>query len=133
MLSSVLSPGFHATDEQQGAFDLVNAEFYRNVDWALDIREAEFVECDLRSPMPARLVRRDEETQVVVKRSKLLDGEWRKLDLPQWSIALEWLLERGDPDVVLVAGKRSKNFKKELAELERLRDAGFAEHPGTPI
>lgn len=109
---------------------MANAEYYRGVDWAIDIRHAEFQECDLRG-IPAALVLRDEETQVVVTRSKVARGEWRGLDLSgtYWPTALALFLERGDSDAVLVAPKRAKNFAKLLTGLKMLRDAGVVEPP----
>jgi len=127
MVSPFISPG-SATPEQQRAFDEANARYYADVDWALDITEAEFEEFDLRR-VPAYLVRRDRETQVVVKRENAMRGEWRKLDLSgtYWASALEGFLQDGDPDVVLVAGKRQKKFRDLLDGLKKLRDAGVAE------
>jgi hypothetical protein len=99
-----------------------------SVDWALDITEAEFEEGELQR-VPAELVRRDAETQVVVTRASAMRGEWRRLDLSRthWATSLEFFLERGDPDVVLVAPKRSRQFRQLLDGLKMLRDAGVAE------
>jgi hypothetical protein len=117
-----------AKPHEQRAFDEANAAYYQAVDWALDIREAEFEEFDLRN-VPARLVRRDPETQVVITREKAMQGTWRKVDLSRtyWATGIEFLLERGDPDVVLVAPKRDRKFKVLLDGLKKLRDAGVAE------
>ncbi len=127
MISPFVAPGL-ATPEQQRLFDEANAEYYANVDWALDISEAEFEECDLRR-VPAHLVRRDPETQVVVKRENAMRGDWRKLDLSKthWDTALEFTLKDGDPDIVLVAGKRDRKFRDLVDGLKKLRDAGVAE------
>lgn len=120
--------GTSFTRKQQAAFDAANAEFYRRVDWALDIRDAEFVSCDLRS-VPARLVRRDPETQVVVPREKAEEGEWRKLDLDDtyWPQAFEIMLRSQRRDVVLVAPKRDPRFHQLLRGLQLLRKAGVAD------
>ena len=66
---------------------------------------------------------------MVVKREKLLNDEWKSLDLSQtyWHVSLEFLLELGVPDAVLVAPKRAKDFNQLLAGLNRLRAAGIAE------
>lgn len=127
MISPLVAPGNVAPEEQR-AFDEVNERYYADVDWALDISEAEFEECDLRR-VPARLVRRDPETQVVVKREAALRGEWRKLDLSEtyWANAIDGFLHEGDPDIVLVAGKRQKNFRDLHKGLKLLRSAGVAE------
>lgn len=127
MFSQAIAPS-RATLEQQRTFDEVNAAFYDNVDWAMDIREAEFEECDIRS-VPAGLIQRDPETQVVVKRSNAARGQWRKLDLSKtyWHVALDLFLERGDQDIVLVAPKRHKKFRDLLQGLKMLKDIGVAE------
>ncbi len=128
MISPVIAPG-RATLEQQRVYDTANEEFYTSVDWALDIRQAEFDECDLRGGIAARLIRRDPETQVVVTRSRALNGEWRNLDLSatHWGVSLENFLKTGDQDRVLVAPKRSKQFKALLRGLQLLREIGVAE------
>jgi len=105
-----------------------NDEFYSSVDWALDISAGEFQECEIRG-IPGRLIRRDPETQVVVTREKVLSGKWRDVDLEgtHWGLSIEFMLRRGDADVVLVAPKRDRKYKKLLEGLRRLRDAGIAE------
>jgi hypothetical protein len=117
-----------ALPQEQRAFDEANAAYYANVDWALDITEAEFEEGEIQR-VPAKLVRRDPATQVVVTREKAMRGEWRRLDLSKthWATSLEFFLARGDQDVVLVAPKRNRKFRQLLDGLEMLRDAGVAE------
>lgn len=112
----------------QQAFDRANREFYQTVDWAIDVSSGEFDELELQG-IPARLVRRDPETQVIVSREKILQGAWRELDLSgtHWATSLDFLMRREDPDVVLVAGKKNKKFKRLLEGLEALRSAGIAE------
>ena len=127
MFSPYVSPGF-ATLNQQRAFDEANEQYYSTVDWALDIREVEIEELDIRR-VPARLVRRDPEDQVVITREKAMQGAWRELDLEKthWAYSMELLLEEGDPDMVLVAGKRDRNYRNLVKGLNALRDAGVAE------
>lgn len=105
-----------------------NAEYYKHVDWALDISQGEFQELDIRS-VPARLIRRDPETQVIVTREKALQGDWKYLPYPDnlWAGWIDGFLHDETPDVVLVAPKRSKRFKPLLEGLKLLRQAGVAE------
>jgi hypothetical protein len=121
------SPG-----ERERVFLPANAEFYRHVDWALDIAEGEFEELDIRG-VPARLIRRDPQTQVVVRRERVLSTQavWSKLDLAgtPWPMSLTNMLAWGLEDKVLVAPKRKKTFPVWLAGLRLLQDAGVAE-PG---
>lgn len=117
-----------ATDEEQAAFDRANAEYYKHVDWALDISEAECLEIDIRG-VPASLVRRDPTTQGVVKRANTVDGRWQKVKLarPRWQITIQDMFRDGDDDTVLVVPKRSRHYQELLGDLKRLRDAGIAE------
>lgn len=118
------------TSPRQRAFDAANAAYYATIDWALDIQAAEFTsDPDIRG-VPARLIHRDPATQVVITRTKALDGRWRQLGLEQhthWPTALEFFLDQGHPDVVLVAPKRSPDYLELLAGLQTLRAAGIAE------
>jgi len=117
-----------ATSNEQTAFDEMNSRYYKMVDWALDISEARFMECDIRR-VPTHLIRRDPETQVVVTRDKALLGEWKKLDLSKtyWGGWIELFLKDRDQDIVLVAPKRHPKFNDWLDGLKMLRDAGVAE------
>jgi hypothetical protein len=101
------------------------------VDWALDISEALFKEFDMHG-VPARLVRRDPATQVIVTREKALQPGWRsKLDPSNtfWPFVIDLFLQDGEPDIVLVApkGKRKKDYLSLLDGLNDLRQAGVAE------
>ena len=110
-------------------FRAANREFYRQVDWALDIRQAKLASLRLAS-IPGHLVLRDPETQVLVSRARLIEGQWTKLRLPAITrIALEDFLSDTSEDHfetrVIVAGKRSKSFVQALQGLELLRREGF--------
>ena len=110
-------------------FQAANAEYYKNVDWALDISKAEFEECDIRG-VPGHLVRRDPETQILVTRAKAEAGDWKRLDLSRtyWATAIDVALKEPHyADMVLVAPKRNPRFKELLAGLNLLRRAGVAE------
>lgn len=110
------------------AFRSANAEIYGTVDWALDIRGAEAKELEIQG-VPSKLIRRDPETQVVVKAAKALEGDFKSLDFgdTHWAYSIQLMLERGEEDVVLVAPKRSPKFKGLLAALTMLRREGIAE------
>lgn len=127
MISPFVAPS-QATPIQQRKFDEANSLYYADIDWAIDITEAEFEDFDVRR-VPAALVRRDAATQVIVKRTNALNGAWRDLDLSKthWRTAIELFLKDGDDDVVLVAGKRHKKFKDLLDGLKMLRDVGVAD------
>ncbi|MCP4594813.1 MAG: hypothetical protein GY842_29130 [bacterium] len=130
MLNNHVAPVASGTRAREQAFLDANAEYYATVDWALDISKAEFQECDIRG-IPAHLIRRDPETQVVVTRERALTGRHRRLDFPDpirlWPSWIDGFLEDGDPAVVLVAPKRSKHFRDLLIGLDMLRKVGVAE------
>lgn len=110
------------------AFAKANAEYYASVDWALDISCAEAKELEIQG-VPAHLIRRDPETQVVVTAEKAIRHEFTKLQYGEthWNFSIQFMLNRGDTDVVLVAPKKSPKFKVLLAGLEMLRKEGIAE------
>ncbi len=94
MISPAVATGT-AKPEEQRAFDLANEDYYATVDWALDISEGEFEECELQR-IAAHLIRRDPQTQVVVRREKAMQGKWRDLDLSKthWKTSIEFMLDR---------------------------------------
>ena len=128
MISQAVASGL-ATPAEQHAFDEANAAYYATVDWALDVTEAEFDMCDIRG-VPARLVRRNPETSIVITRQKALEGVWRALPLPAdgWcETAIDLFLEREDPDLVLIGETRARDFHAVLDAFDMLRDAGVVE------
>lgn len=126
MLSRSVSAGL-ASKREQRAFDKANDEIYGRIDWSLDLSEGEFQECEIQG-IPAELIRRDPETQVIVRRSDLANGTWREVDLEGtfWSTSLELFLKRGEANVVLVAPRRGKGFRSLVRGLDRLVEAGIA-------
>ena len=127
MLSAAVQPG-RATPEVQRSFDAANADYYKDTNWALDIREAELQECEIQG-VPSDLILRDSETQVVVRRSVAAQGRWRSLNLAgtHWPTAIDLFLKRGDADMVLVAPRRAKNFRRLVEGLRLLVEEGVAE------
>jgi hypothetical protein len=127
MTSPLIEISAHPS-KQQKLFDIANELYYRNVDWALDIRDAEFEEADLRG-IPARLVLRDSETQFLITRERALNSNIEKVDLTgtHWKTAVELFLSSGYPDEVFVAPKRHPRFRTLLAGLVGLKNAGVLE------
>jgi len=114
--------------EIQRAFDKANADYYAGIDWALDISQAEFREIDL-SGVPAHLVRRDPETQVVISRKRVLNVDWENLPFAHQFTPyfIAEVLQSGAESDVFVAPKRGASFRKLLQDVELLRKAGVAE------
>jgi hypothetical protein len=95
----------------------------------MDISEASFSTFDCEG-IPSRLIRRDPDTQVVVKHEKIRRKGWQK-KLASWNTHWPFILElrtwSPDQDFILVAPRRSKGFRKLVEGLNDLRDAGIAE------
>jgi hypothetical protein len=107
------------------AFDAAVEEYYRDVDWALDIAEAEFSSADLYM-VPGHLVRRDPRTQFLLRRDVVEKVE--RAELPGYAgIAISRFETTPFDSLVAIAARRSKNFAQQLADLEYLRRAGLAE------
>ena len=117
-------PGFR----EPSPFLTANAEYYRDVDWALDLTQCEAKNLEL-SGIPGRLIRRDPTTQVLVTRERVLAVNWRELPLTgtAYPIAIEYLLESGGDSRVLIAPHRDRSFQACIQAQKVLRDAGVAE------
>lgn len=98
---------------------------YQNVEWALDIREAKFSDADFYY-VPGELVRRDEETQFLLRRENF--SEVKISDLPIYAGIAAGRFDATPWDsIVAIAPRRSKNFSQWLSELNELRRVGLAE------
>jgi hypothetical protein len=109
-------------------WDQANRKYYSDVDWALDITDAEFSFGPNLEAIPGHLIRRDADTQILVSRARvslvdLENLEWHGSSL---KLALEWFLEDSlFDDVVLVAPKRGSSFGNDMKALKMLRREGF--------
>jgi hypothetical protein len=109
------------------AFDAALAKEQAAVDWALDIAGAEVHELDIRG-IPADLIRRDEETQALVRASVVRDADWQSVVGGIAYASIDVMLEQGDPSCVIVAPKRKKDqFADVMGQIRALRKAGLAE------
>jgi hypothetical protein len=119
---------------RQKPFDDYRDRFYAGVDWALDISEARFKEFDIRG-VPARLIRRDPESQVLITRERALQvvkPGWEGQLYPTnklWPFMINLFLADGDADTVLVAPLAAAKAKRDLLlqGLQELRRIGLAE------
>jgi hypothetical protein len=103
-------------------------KYYASVDWALDLREAEFKEIDLRG-IPVKLLRRDPEVQVIVygKDAARVPG-WKDLPYSTWSTAIERVTgeDAARTHVVLIPAKRGKGYAEQIASAKKLHALGLA-------
>jgi hypothetical protein len=109
------------------AFDAALAKEQAAVDWALDISGAEVRELDIRG-IPADLIRRDEETQALVRASVVRAADWQRVVAGMAYFSIEGMLTWKQPSCVIVAPKRNKaRFTEVMREIAALRKAGLAE------
>jgi hypothetical protein len=119
------------TAATQKPFDAQRQEFYAQTDWALDISQAKVRLLEI-SGIPARLIRRDASSQMIVTRDRALEPEWRSRLSPQnkhWPFSIDLFLSSGEPDRILVPPSLGpkKQAEQLLRELHELRDLGVVE------
>jgi hypothetical protein len=98
---------------------------YKEVDWALDIRDAVFSDADFYY-VPGELIRRDENTQVLLRRERFVDIDWRGLPggIGFWVRRFE---STPFDSIVGIAPKRARKFRDYMADIEWLHKEGLAE------
>jgi hypothetical protein len=115
--------------KSQVAWDESCMQYYAGIDWALDIREADFQGGISLEAIPGALVRRDPDTQVLVTRQQLVGSDWKQhvQNNGGLRVAIDWFLNGSlFNDCVLVAPKGARYFKDDLATFELLRREGIA-------
>jgi hypothetical protein len=111
-------------EDTRAAMNAAMVDYYKDVDWALDISEAELSDSDFYM-VPGDLVRRDPETQFLLRREVIAPA---KDQLPVGpNIAASRFDSTPFDSIVAVVGRRSKNFARDLEEFEQIRKAGLAE------
>lgn len=132
VLRGVLSPPIvnangRLTHQESDPWPATNSAYYVNVDWALDLREAQFSSTFAFHGVPASLVRRDPETQFILRRDTITRIGWSgtHADLP--SVLVNSFLSSGVPDTVVGVGRSSQKFDAELREFHALRERGVFE------
>jgi hypothetical protein len=119
------------TEATQGPFTRSRQTFYQSIDWALDIAEAHFKGFDAAG-IPARLFRRDPETQAVVTRECAFAENGQRIAKAEGNPWLPWIrgaLADGSEDGVLVTplGAPKKKRDEFLFGLKALRELGIAD------
>ncbi len=119
-------------DSHQRHIEMMRTRFYSQIDWAMDISQAKFLSFSCKG-IPAKLIRRDSETQFVVTRKRfnsmdVLNAEF-KGQYPFIYLLLELFLESDEDDQVLVTplGKAKKYYQPILEGFRELRRAGILE------
>ncbi len=126
--------GFDLYDkpEIQKKLDSLRQDFYSKTDWALDISEAKFLNFSCEG-IPADIIKRDNKTQVVIKREKfnsieMLDSNFQKEHSDLYFI-LQMFLRSQEEDIVLITplGRAARYHKPIFDGLMKLRKMGIAE------
>jgi len=120
--------GIEIVSAMNPRYKLADARYYQDVDWALDISQASFSSTHSVGGVPAHLILRDKETQVVVKRENVIDERFRQIPLEGIiSIIFSGFLRSEEPEMLLIAPKRHRDFKSYLEDCEVLRKEGIVE------
>jgi hypothetical protein len=102
-------------------------EFYRGVDWAVDITAAKFTTLVEFEGIPADLVIAEPGSYVRIKRARILSSSFQYDRLHSLSqIIVDGFMELGLPDLVVAAGLGGRDPRHELEALQLLRDSGAA-------
>ena len=115
------------TPRERMLWEHANAGYYQSVDWALDLREARFKTIFDLPGVPASLVRRDPETQFVLRRETVASSDWKSRPGDLASVIVDAFVASGAPDVVVVVGRASRKFREDLVAMQELRRRGLAE------
>jgi len=114
----------HDDDRRNAEFIADNDELYRNLDWALDITDADFSAFEIRASIPPRLIRRNPDSHFIMSRAVALSNEWKNYEPSgAFQIGVSMFLESGADEELFVAARRSKHFEAELNFLRRLKSA----------
>jgi hypothetical protein len=115
------------TDQDLMVFKNYNNEYYKNVDWALDISQGEFEVFEIKGGIPAGLILRESSTQALVKYDKIKEGKWKMV--PQiLDSEVGLILGNAEADCLVIAPVRSKKrFNIFMEAIHILREEGIAE------
>jgi hypothetical protein len=116
----------HGDETRNSAFDAANAEFYKTVDWALDITQTKATCINIRGAIPARLICRNPDEHFIMSRAVAQSDEWKRFDPPgAVQVAVSLFLDSGADDNVFVAARRSKSFREDVEFFCRLKAAAL--------
>jgi hypothetical protein len=123
LLSPNVRSGSSPEDAARNAsFAAANAEFYKSVDWALDISQAKVACFEIRGAIPPHLILRNPDEQFLMTREVALSGKWKKQKPPSaTTIGIDMFTEAGGDVELFVCARRSTGFKEEVEFFQRLK------------
>jgi hypothetical protein len=108
-----------------------NRKYHDNVDWALDISEAEFVDSRIEIDFRASLLRIDPTSQAFVRLANLSEKRWAEIKpqvCPVFAAQLDAMVRFQRPSLeVVIAQRGERDFDEQMNSLSLLRRAGLAE------
>jgi hypothetical protein len=126
-----ISSGFgdEATQLRRAAINAANQAWYKEVDWALDIREARFTTWVEIVNVPGHLVLHDPERAAVITAERARAVDYKSVDWGDAPIipAITRMLSRGHESRIVVVPSKGQLKRPMLAALDTLRSLGLAE------
>lgn len=119
----------HIDESQLNSLNQYVEDEYKNSDWALDISQGEFRECEIHN-VPAHLVKRNPETQILIRYEKVKNSNWENNNKIQNSYAKYFCgrVMKTENDRVFIAPVRNKKqFVIEMEAIKILREEGIAD------
>jgi len=100
------------------------ARYYQGVKFALDVSQARFSAVEALYGIPTYLVKRDPDTQFVLMRTDVPRIKQLQDGFTFWTVIANELIRSEADGVVVVLGQKSRKYRADLDEANRLRAAG---------
>lgn len=115
------------SEKEQEEMNIGAQTYYDKVDWALDISEAEFQDCDLASSIPAKKVKRNPEIQGIALKDNInmaLIEDNEHISYAHKTVLRVW----GKRDTIIVIPTiKNKRLERDMESLRVLREEGIVE------
>lgn len=118
--------GEDISKSQIEAFNHSAQEFYKGVDWALDISNAEFKELQIDPDIPAALVKRNPETQILIRKENI---DVAKIQQHPYIFSLHkrHLTSNKYDQIIVISTISNKHLEEEMKSIQILREEGIAD------
>ena len=119
----------HLNEFQLNTFNHYVDDEYKNIEWALDICQGKFRECEIHN-VPVHLIKRNPETQMLLKYEKVKNSNWETNSRIQNSYAKYFcgrVMKTENDRVIIAPVRNKKDFAIEMEAIKILREEGVAE------
>ncbi len=113
------------SEEEQQQINLDAIDYYKEVDWVLDISQAEFQEFDISSSIPAKKVKRNPELQAIAYRENIDIAKIKGLKGIEGVHQIAFDVSQNKDTIIVVPTLKNKHLKSELESLRILREEGI--------